>query len=278
MSFPSVPVVLSIAGSDNSAGAGIQADLKTVTTLGCYGLTAVTCVVSEIPGCVEHIQAIRPSIVASQVALCVKAFPIAAVKIGMLYSTSIMKAVLPVLTDLLERRGCYLVVDPVMISSSGDPLLQPDAISFYRKHIFPLARVITPNLDELSHLCKRKITSLSEMKKAGLELTERHGCAVLCKGGHLKKNAGIDLLVDGDIITSYEGIYRKNVSTHGSGCTYSSAIAAGLAKGKNLPDAVFEAKNYIQAAIDQTLHWGSTQALQHVPVRTSKKSKTPPAA
>ncbi|MFV0337184.1 MAG: bifunctional hydroxymethylpyrimidine kinase/phosphomethylpyrimidine kinase [Chthoniobacterales bacterium] len=265
MSFPSVPVVLSIAGSDNSAGAGIQADLKTITALGCYGLTAVTCVVSEIPQRVEHIQSVRPAIVASQVALCGEAFPIAAIKTGMLYSANIMKALLPVLDSLLERWGAALVVDPVMTSSSGAPLLRPDAMAFYGRHLFRRARVITPNLDELISLCKRKITTLSEMEKAGRELAERYGCAVLCKGGHLKENAGIDLLVDDDVVTSYKGIYRENIGTHGSGCTYSSAIASELAKGKNLPEAVFEAKNYIQAAIDQALYWGSTQALQHMP-------------
>ena len=142
------PVVLTIAGSDNSAGAGAQADLKTFSYFGCYGLTAITCVVAEVPGKVAAIQAIRPAIVAKQIALSLAAFPVAAAKTGMLRSAAIVEAV----AEALGVRTTKLVVDPVMVASSGDPLLKKSAIAAYERALFPRAALVTPNLDELRML------------------------------------------------------------------------------------------------------------------------------
>jgi hydroxymethylpyrimidine/phosphomethylpyrimidine kinase len=264
-----LPVILSIAGSDNSAGAGAQADLKTMSALGTYGVTAITCVVAEVPGKVSAIQPIDPPIVAEQIRLLFDAFPIAAVKTGMLHSRAIIAAV----TDALHAsvatsaRRPPLVVDPVMIASSGDPLLQADAIALYRERLFPLATLITPNLDETAALLGRPVTSLDEMRRAGAELTARHGTAFLLKGGHLRGPTATDLLFTGGEVLEFSAPFVPGVSTHGTGCTYSAAITAGLGKGLALPDAVAAAKRYVTAAVAHFLRWEkdgrTTDALHH---------------
>jgi hydroxymethylpyrimidine/phosphomethylpyrimidine kinase len=149
-----LPVVMTIAGSDNSAGAGAQADLKTMSALGVYGVTAITCVVAEVPGKVSAIQAVEPRIVAEQIRLLFEAFPIAAVKTGMLYSREIIATVCDTLEECFARGGPrpFLVVDPVMVATSGEPLLRNDAVALYRERLFPLAGIITPNLDEVRTL------------------------------------------------------------------------------------------------------------------------------
>ena len=257
--------VLSIAGSDNSAGAGAQADLKTMSALGTYGLTAITCVVAEVPGKVSAIQPIEPRIVAEQIRLCLEAFPVAAIKTGMLYSREIIAAV----CDLLADCKIPLVVDPVMIATSGDPLLQADAIALCRERLFPLATLITPNLDETSTLLGRPVTSLDEMRIAGAELTARHGTAFLLKGGHLRGAVATDLLFAGGRVAEFNAPFVPGVSTHGTGCTYSAAIAAGLGKGLALHDAVAEAKRYVTAAVTHFHRWEkdgrTTDALNHLP-------------
>src|ERR1051325_4072531 len=163
-----LPVIMTIAGSDNSAGAGAQADLKTMSALGVYGVTAITCVVAEVPGKVSAIQPVDPAIVAEQIRLLFAAYPIAALKTGMLYSREIIETVCAVLE---EQFKIPLVVDPVMVATSGDLLLQPDAIALYSERLFPLASLITPNLDEVRPLLGRPVTSLEEMRRAGEELT-----------------------------------------------------------------------------------------------------------
>lgn len=250
-------VALTIAGSDNSAGAGIQADLKTFSRLGCYGLTAVTCVVAEIPGKVEAIQAIKPEIVGSQVALSFQAFPIGAAKTGMLFSTPIIEAVA---RELLPTK-VPLVIDPVMVASSGDPLLKKSAISAYRRMLFPLATLITPNLDELQILAGRPVRNLEEMKDAGRSLVDRYGCAFLLKGGHLRGKVAVDFLATAEGLEEFSAPFVRGVDTHGTGCTYSAAITAGLANGKSLSLSVGEAKCHITRAITGSLRWGRTSAL-----------------
>ena len=170
----SPPVALTVAGSDNSAGAGIQADLKTFTALGVYGLTAVTCVVAEVPGCVAAIQAVEPEIVRRQIELCLDAFPVAAMKTGMLYSRAVIEA----LSDL-NRSLPPLVVDPVMVASSGDSLLEPAAVAIYQERLFPLATLVTPNLDETRVLLGRSLNGIPEMRIGGAELSTRYGTAFL---------------------------------------------------------------------------------------------------
>ena len=229
-----LPVTLTIAGSDNSAGAGAQADLKTMSALGTYGVTAITCVVAEVPGKVSAIQAIEPRIVAEQIRLLFEAFPIAAVKTGMLYSREIITAV----ADSLEFAFCNshfaipLVVDPVMVATSGDPLLRADAVALYRERLFPRATLVTPNLDEVRTLLGRPITSLEEMRRAGLELAAQCGTSFLIKGGHLRAAVATDLLCAADgAVEEFSAPFVPGVSTHGTGCTYAAAITAGLGKG-----------------------------------------------
>ncbi len=264
-----LPVILSIAGSDNSAGAGAQADLKTMSALGTYGVTAITCVVAEVPGKVSAIQPIEPALVAEQIRLLFGAFPIAAVKTGLLHS----RAIIATVTDILHASfgtahpRPALVVDPVMIASSGDPLLQADAIALYRERLFPLATLITPNLDETAALLGRPVTTLDEMRRAGAELTARHGTAFLLKGGHLRGPTATDLLFTGGAVLEFSAPFVPGVSTHGTGCTYSAAIAAGLGKGLALPAAVAAAKRYVTAAVTHFLRWEkdgrTTHALHH---------------
>ena len=257
-----LPVVMSIAGSDNSAGAGAQADLKTFSALGTYGVTAITCVVAEVPGKVSAIQPIEPRIVAEQIRLLFEAFPIAAVKTGMLYSREIIEVVADALQSAIP-----LVVDPVMVATSGDPLLHRDAIALYRERLFPMAKVITPNLDEAAVLIGRPITNLEEMRLGGQELAVRFGIAILLKGGHLREAIATDLLFADGEIHEFRAPFVPGVSTHGTGCTYSAAIAAELARGLPLVEAVASAKRYVTNAIANHLRWEkdgrTTDALHH---------------
>jgi hydroxymethylpyrimidine/phosphomethylpyrimidine kinase len=255
------PVVLTIAGSDNSAGAGAQADLKTFSYFGCYGLTAITCVVAEVPGKVAAIQAIRPEIVVEQIALSYEAFPVAVAKTGMLFSGAIVEAV----AEAFGARKTKLVVDPVMVASSGDPLLKKSAIAAYEKALFPHATLVTPNLDELRMLTGRNIRNLDEMREAGGYLLEKYGCAFLLKGGHLRAKVAVDLLVTSRGVEEFSAPFVAGIKTHGTGCTYSAAIAANLALGSSLSEAVSAAKKYVTLAIGKSLRWRKTQALEHFP-------------
>lgn len=261
-----LPVVLTIAGSDSSCGAGAQADLKTISSLGCHGLTAITCIVAETPGKVRSIQAVRPEIVRDQLEVLLAAYPIAAIKTGMLFSTPIIRVVAEV---LLAHQGLKklppLVIDPVMVASSGDPLLKSGSIAAYKKHLFPMATLITPNLDELGILTGMPSDSLSEMRAAGKKLTAATGAAVLLKGGHLQSRMATDILLTPDWEEQeYSSPFVRGVETHGTGCTYSAAIAAGLAKGLSLHKAVGEAKELITRAISGVLKWGKVAALDQV--------------
>ena len=264
------PVGLTIAGSDNSAGAGAQADLKTMSALGVYGVTAITCVVAEVPGKVSAIQPIEPRIVAEQIRLLFEAFPIGALKTGMLYSREIIETVCTTLAECFGKlpQPPPVVVDPVMVATSGDPLLQRDAIALYRERLFPMATLITPNLDEVRTLLGRPVTNLEEMGVAGHELAAAYGRAFLIKGGHLRLNPAIDLLCTPDGQTQeFSAPFIEGISTHGTGCTYAAAITAGLARGLALPEAVGEAKLFLANAVAHFLRWTrdghTTDALHH---------------
>lgn len=264
-----LPPVLSIAGSDNSAGAGIQADLKTMSAMGVYGLTAVTCVVAEVPGKVSAIQGMDPSLVVEQVRLLFEAFPVAAIKTGMLYSTPILEAVAGVLEELRPLNGLpSLVVDPVMVATSGDRLLEPEAVAVYQTRLFPRATLVTPNLDEAAALVGGEITSREGMREAGRQLVQRFGTSFLMKGGHLREESAADLLLVADGEEHwFEAPFVNDVSTHGTGCTYSAAIASELAKGAALRDAVAEAKQFVTNVVSSHLRWTRggqrTDALHH---------------
>ena len=266
------PVVLSIAGSDSSCGAGAQADLKTFGALGCHGLTAITCIVAEIPGKVRSIQAVRPEIVRDQLEVLLGAYPVAAIKTGMLFSAPIIRTVASVLGVMRKRPP--LVIDPVMVASSGDPLLKDGAIRACRELLFPLASLITPNLDELGILTGTRPGSLDAMREAGKRLTAETGTAVLLKGGHLRGRTATDLLLLPDWEEHrYCAPFLRGVETHGTGCTYSAAIAAGLARGLPLPKAVGEAKRFITRAIAGALTWGRVAALDQVQGSSPRKTK-----
>lgn len=258
-----LPVVLTIAGSDSSCGAGAQADLKTFSSLGCHGLTAITCIVAEIPGNVRSIQAVRTEIVRDQLEVMLSAYPVAAIKTGMLFSTPIIRAVAEVLGKMKRRPP--LVIDPVMVASSGAPLLKSGAIRAYRELLFPLAMLLTPNLDELGILTASRTDSLAGMLASGKRLTAETGASVLLKGGHLRGRAATDILLEPDWREhSYSAPFVRGLETHGTGCTYSAAIAAGLAKGLPLPKAVGEAKEFITCAIRGAWKWGKVAALDQV--------------
>lgn len=255
------PVVLTIAGSDNSCGAGAQADLKTITALGGYAQTAITCVVAEVPGRVTSIQPVLASVVTDQIRLSFGAFPVAAVKTGMLYSTSLIRAIAGEL-DTLSRLP-PLVVDPVMVASSGDPLLKKSAVAAYKKLLFPRAAIVTPNLDELRILSGLPCRNLEEMKDAGLNLVDKFGVPFLLKGGHLKTRKAVDILATTEGFEEFGADFIRGADTHGTGCTFSSAIATGLAHGLPLADSVGRAKQFITRAIASRLRWGRTTALNH---------------
>ncbi len=264
----SIPVALTIAGSDSSAGAGVQADLKTFSALGVYGLTAITCVVAEMPGKVARIQDIGPDIVSKQLQVLLEGFPISAIKTGMLYSGEIISTVAQTLADRAEK--IPLVVDPVMVATSGDALLQPDAIASYERELFPRAALITPNLDEAAKLLGESIRTITRMRTAGRELQHKFRIPILLKGGHLKGGRAIDLLFVGDKVIEFSAPFVSGVSTHGTGCTYSAAITAGLAQGLGLEEAIGRAKKFVSATIAQHFRWksntgGVVHALNHLP-------------
>ncbi len=257
------PVALTIAGSDSSAGAGIQADLKTFSAFGVYGLTAVTCVVAETPGKVLRIAGVDPGIVEDQIAILLSSFPVAAIKTGLLYSSEIIASVM----RALERAAVTipLIVDPVMIATSGDRLLKEDAVDLYKTRLFPRASLITPNLAEGGVLLNRQIASRDQMDDAVIALSEEFKTSVLLKGGHLAGNEAIDLLRHDGQTRSFSAPFIKGVKTHGTGCAYSAAIAAGLALGLPLEQAIERAKDFVTAAIRDHFEWGEIHALNHSP-------------
>jgi hydroxymethylpyrimidine/phosphomethylpyrimidine kinase len=251
-------VAISIAGSDNSAGAGIQADLKTFAHFGVYAQTVVTCVVAEVPGRVASIQAVNESVVEDQLLLSLNNFPVASIKTGMLFSANIIDRVCAILENLPSHQRPPLIVDPVMIASSGDSLLQPEAIELYKTRLFPLATLVTPNLDEAAALTGEKIESVDRMIEATHALFGHFRVPFLVKGGHLSgpaANEAIDLLIDENGIHSFSAPFHRGLSTHGTGCTYSAAIAAHLALGHDLLSATQASKRYVTQAIVRSFVW-----------------------
>src|SRR5580704_2032282 len=219
------PVAVSIAGSDNSGGAGIQADLKTFTHFKVYAQTVVTCIVAEVPGKVVSIQPVDHRVVRDQLNLSLNHFPVAAIKTGMLYSREIVDLVCEVFEAIPESERPFLVVDPVMIATSGDPLVRPEALERYKSRMFPLADLVTPNLDEAAAILGTKLDTLPRMRDAAVELYLEYHVPFLLKGGHLKSDWAVDLLIDSDGLHEFSEPYRHGTSTHGTGCTYSAEIA-----------------------------------------------------
>jgi len=253
------PVALSVAGSDSSAGAGIQADVKTFSARGVYGLTAVTCIVAEIPGKVSRIEPVSTKIVSEQIKVLARSFPIAAIKTGLLCSAEIVSAVAKTILDLdkMSAPRIPLVVDPVFVATSGDPLLDPEAIETYEKELFPLASLITPNLDEAGRLLAAKIKDRQSMRVAGKELEKKFGTAILLKGGHLAGDYAVDMLFADRKVVEFSAPKAFGVATHGTGCTYSAAITAGLASGLSLEEAIRRAKKFVTESITRCFRWAS---------------------
>ncbi len=222
--------------------------------------------VAEVPGNVAAIQPLPVKIVCQQMHLLFKTYPVAAIKTGMLHAADIVEAVAEVCA---EHPRVPLVVDPIMVASSGAELLPHDAIELYREQIFPLATLVTPNLDEVRALLPGwTIDTLPAIRAAGTELCELHETAFLMKGGHLSGGQAIDLLcLPGGAAYEFRAPFTSGVSTHGTGCTYSAAITAGLAQGLDLRAAIAQAKRYITAAIRESFAWDhhprEIEALNH---------------
>lgn len=243
---------LTIAGSDSCGGAGIQADLKTMTMNGVYAMSAVTALTAQNTTGVTAIQEATPDFLAAQLdAVFTDIFP-DAVKIGMVSSAELIR----VIAAKLRQYGAKnVVVDPVMVATSGSRLLREDAMETLQKELLPMACVITPNIPEAELLCGHSITSAEGMQQAAAEIGAKLGCPVLLKGGH-KLNDANDLLWQNGQTRWFNGSRINNPNTHGTGCTLSSAIAANLAKGYPLEQAVEKAKAYISGALAAMLDLG----------------------
>lgn len=255
------PSALTIAGSDSGGGAGIQADLKTFAALGVHGTSAITCVTAQNLRAVTAVQPVRPAVVRAQIDAVFDGFTPLAIKTGMLFSKALIKAVV----ESLEARPLVpLVVDPVMIATSGAELLRADAVTAMKRLLLPRATLITPNLDEAAFLFGSRLNDVEDMRSAARSLHREYGCAVLLKGGHLKGGReAVDIYFDGREELLLTAPYVKRVSTHGTGCTFSAAIAAHLALGCSLPVAVGRAKEYISRAIAQSRRVRGSAILNH---------------
>lgn len=254
----SIPVALTIAGSDSGGGAGIQADLKTFAALGVHGTSAVTCVTAQNPRRVLAIQACEPEIVRAQIEAVMEELPPAAVKTGMLYSAEIIQVVV----EHFKAHRIPLVVDPVMISTSGSRLLKPSAIKLLKSALLPLATLVTPNLDEAMILTGRKLKSPEDLRWAARQIHREFGCAALVKGGHLRNSKeAVDIFFDGANELLLSAPFVKGGHTHGTGCTYSAAITGFLARDYGLPEAVVKAKEFISQAIAQSQRAGKHSVL-----------------
>ena len=268
-SAATVPIALTIAGSDSSAGAGIQADLKTFSAFGVYGLTAVTCIVAEIPGKVSRIEPVSAGMVREQIEVLVKNFQIGAIKTGLLCSLEIVAVVAETIASMqrLFAQRIPVVIDPVMVATSGDRLLEIAAVDAYKKELFALATLMTPNLDEATLLLGAEISESQTMAQAAKALAKKYGTSILLKGGHLKGDKAIDFLFHNGKVTEFSAPFVGGVATHGTGCTYSAAITAGLANGLSLEQAIRRAKKFVTEAIARHFRWkrsGETvDALRH---------------
>jgi hydroxymethylpyrimidine kinase/phosphomethylpyrimidine kinase len=256
-----VPVVLTIAGSDSGGGAGIQADLKTFSALEVYGTSAITCVTAQNPRGVYGISSMGSEMVAQQIKAVCDAFPVSVAKTGMLYSAEIIHAVAT--ADI--RQGIpILVVDPVMVSASGARLLQDDAIDVLCDELLPQARLLTPNLHEAELLCGHPIASLNELKAAAHEIGDRFDTACVIKGGHLEGMEVVDFLYDEGEEYLFSAPRVMANENHGAGCAFSAAIVAFLARGDLLNEAVGKAKMFVHEALQHANQIGNHGPLNFV--------------
>jgi hydroxymethylpyrimidine/phosphomethylpyrimidine kinase len=297
-----LPVALTIAGSDSGGGAGIQADLKTFAALGVHGASAITCLTAQNPRRVLGVEPSSPKLLRRQIEAVFEELPPAAVKTGMLFAAENVRVVAELYSSRafispsprpsgeragvrgferdkapassprpsppLGRRGRIfpppLVVDPVMISTSGARLLKPAAEKILKEKLLPLATLVTPNLDEAEILAEQKIRSPEDLRNAARTIVSTYGGAALVKGGHLKNSReAIDVFFDGETELLLSAPFVRGVSTHGTGCTYSAAICAALALGHDLPRAVEIGKRYVTRVISESYRVGNHFALGH---------------
>lgn len=252
----SLPVTLTIAGSDSGGGAGIQADLKTFQAFRCFGTSAITAITAQNTQGVSAVQGIDPDVVAAQITAVLSDFPVAAAKTGMLFSTQIIESISEIWR--VSGKSIPLVIDPVMVASTGARLLRSDAETALSEFL-RLGQLITPNLPEAEILLGHGINGESGMKEAALELYEKYGTAVLVKGGHrlgLDKRI-LDVLYDGVKFLTFSSERLPEKNTHGTGCTLSAAITANLAKGLGLNEAVASARDYLIGAIRNAPNLGA---------------------
>lgn len=251
---------LTIAGSDSGGGAGIQADLKTFAALGVHGTCAITCLTAQSPRGILGIQPCSTVILQQQLKAVINDLHPAAAKTGMLYSAAIVR----IIAEFLARHPIPLVVDPVMISTSGRPLIRPSAVRALCDELLPLAALVTPNLHEAEVLVGERLRSPEDLRTAARQLHSRFGCAVLVKGGHLRRGRdAMDIFYDGRQELLLSAPLVRGVLTHGTGCTYSAAVTAYLARGLGMVQAVTKAKGFITKAIAKSrrvaghwvLHW-----------------------
>jgi len=242
----SIPRVLSIAGSDSGGGAGIQADLKTFTALNVFGMTAITAITAQNTQRVSAVQVLPGSIVSDQIDAVAEDIGVDAVKVGMLANTEIVETV----AAAIDRHGFQnVVLDPVMIATSGDALLSDDAVDALKNRLLPHAFIVTPNIPEAEALSGMKIVDGDSAQRSARAIHDLGAIHVLIKGGHGKGAEVVDLLFDGHEFREFRSERIETRNTHGTGCTLSAAIAANLAKGANVQDAVSSALEYVHQAI-----------------------------
>lgn len=270
MTSPIPPRILAVAGSDSSGGAGIQADIKTITMLGGYAMTAVTAITAQNTTGVQGIAPVEPAMVARQIASCTSDIGVDAVKIGMLHDADVIASV----AASLEGLAVPVVLDPVMIATSGAALIAPDALAAMRALLFAPATLLTPNLPELAALTGRSFHGTPAMIAAAEALAEASGAAVLAKGGHGEGDRVTDVLVaPGEAPLAFEHARLDTVHTHGTGCTLSSAIATLLGRGEPLARAVEQARAFVFAAISAAPGFGAGHGpLGHQAVRVAQSS------
>lgn len=254
-------IALTIAGSDSGGGAGIQADLKTFSALGVYGASVITAVTAQNTHGVSAVHSIPADIVAAQYDAVMSDLAVRAIKIGMLADV----AVIELLGERLARAGVPVVLDPVMVAASGDRLVPEEAVAAIAEHLFPRATVVTPNIPEAAVLLGTAPAADEAAMRAQAEALAARGPAVLLKGGHLEDGESVDLFLSGGRLERLPAPRVATRNTHGTGCTLSSAIAARLARGASLPEAVRAAKAYISAAIAAAdeLHVGTGHGPVH---------------
>lgn len=256
-----MPVALTIAGSDSGGGAGIQADLKTFSARGVFGVSAITCLTAQNPDSVTEVTPVTPDFLREQIRQITRFFSVGAAKTGMLFSAELIREVAGFLR---EHPQLPVVIDPVMVSTSGATLLQPEAVRALREELLPLAALITPNLDEAKVLLGEESVKRDRMTAAARALADRFGRPVLLKGGHLEDNLLLDVFAEpGGTVHGFEEERIQGIDTHGSGCTLAAAIAAELAKGAGLRDAVTEGRAYLRRAMSQAIHLGDRRFIRH---------------